>query len=145
MVKIDASGVIQWQKTIGGSGWDELRSIQQTSDGGYVLGGTSESNIGGNKTQNSEGGWDYWVVKLSPPVSVPPGIKPKETLVIHPNPTTGKFEVCGLEFEVGEVQVFDLLGNLVLRTEEREVDLSSYPAGIYMVRVGEAVRKLVLN
>ena len=28
----------QWDKTIGGSGIDELSYIQQTSDGGYVLG-----------------------------------------------------------------------------------------------------------
>ena len=64
VVKLDASGVIQWQNTIGGSGFDRLFSIQQTSDGGYVLGGYSYSNISGDKTENSQGSADYWVVKL---------------------------------------------------------------------------------
>ncbi|MBP7713944.1 MAG: T9SS type A sorting domain-containing protein [Bacteroidota bacterium] len=64
VVKLNASGNIQWQNTIGGSGYDQLYSIQQTSDGGYILGGYSESNISGDKTENSQGFDDYWVVKL---------------------------------------------------------------------------------
>ena len=64
VVKLDASGNIQWQNTIGGNGFDELISLQQTADGGYILGGYSVSNISGDKTENSQGGKDYWVVKL---------------------------------------------------------------------------------
>ena len=64
VVKLDTSGAIQWQNTIGGTGYDNLYSIQQTSDGGYFLGGRSESDISGDKTENSQGSFDYWVVKL---------------------------------------------------------------------------------
>ena len=64
VVKLNTSGVIQWQNTIGGSANDLLRSIQQTNDGGYILGGFSQSNISGDKTENSQGIDDYWVVKL---------------------------------------------------------------------------------
>ena len=63
VVKIDAAGNIQWQNTIGGSGADYLRSIQQTADGGYILGGYSYSYISGDKTETSIGGSDYWLVK----------------------------------------------------------------------------------
>ncbi|HKR03173.1 MAG TPA: T9SS type A sorting domain-containing protein [Bacteroidia bacterium] len=63
VVHIDSLGNIIWQNTIGGSGDDELYSIQQTSDGGYILGGHSESNISGDKTEAGKGGWDYWLVK----------------------------------------------------------------------------------
>ncbi|MBL0052460.1 MAG: hypothetical protein IPP29_13590 [Bacteroidetes bacterium] len=55
---------IQWQNTIGGNNWDELHCITPTPDGGYILGGYSTSNISGDKTENSNGGWDYWVVKI---------------------------------------------------------------------------------
>lgn len=65
IVKIDASGNIMWQKTIGGSGSDSVFSIKQTADGGYILGGTSDSNISGDKTENSRGGLDYWILKLN--------------------------------------------------------------------------------
>jgi len=64
VVKIDATGNIQWQNTIGGNSWDELESIEQTSDGGYILGGASYSYNSGDKTENSQGDFDYWVVKL---------------------------------------------------------------------------------
>jgi hypothetical protein len=64
VVKLDTAGKIQWDKTIGGTANDYLYSIQQTSDGGYILGGYSESNISGNKTENMIGNGDYWVVKL---------------------------------------------------------------------------------
>ncbi|MDQ3291941.1 MAG: hypothetical protein M3Q05_11700, partial [Bacteroidota bacterium] len=54
-----------WDKTIGGSDWDVLSIVQQTQDGGYILGGYSYSNISGDKSQNNKGGYDYWVVKLN--------------------------------------------------------------------------------
>ncbi|QHT70248.1 T9SS type A sorting domain-containing protein [Rhodocytophaga rosea] len=37
----------------------------QTSDGGYLLAGRSDSGIGGDKSQASQGGTDYWMVKVS--------------------------------------------------------------------------------
>jgi hypothetical protein len=64
VVKIDASGNKQWDKTFGGSNQDYLSSLQQTTDGGYILGGYSSSGSGGEKTQPSQGSFDYWVVKI---------------------------------------------------------------------------------
>nr|MBK9653885.1 hypothetical protein [Bacteroidota bacterium] len=64
VVKIDSLGAIVWQNTIGGSNNDYLNSITPTPDGGYVLGGGSSSNISGDKTENSNGTYDYWVVKI---------------------------------------------------------------------------------
>jgi hypothetical protein len=63
ILKLDINGNIQWQKTIGGSGVDRLNSIRQTTDDGYILGGYSDSNISGDKSENSRGGMDYWIVK----------------------------------------------------------------------------------
>ncbi len=63
IVKTDALGNIQWQNTIGGNQYDQLTSIEQTNDGGYILGGQSYSDISGDKSENSNGVWDYWIVK----------------------------------------------------------------------------------
>lgn len=64
IVKVDGSGNILWQKTIGGSGQDFIFSIKPTTDGGYIVGAASDSNISGDKTENSRGGLDYWIFKL---------------------------------------------------------------------------------
>ncbi len=64
IVKLDSRGNIQFDKTIGGSNNDGLTALQQTSDGGYILAGDSRSNKSGNKSENSRGGTDYWIVKL---------------------------------------------------------------------------------
>ena len=53
---------IQWQRCYGGSGDDEATSIQQTSDGGYVVAGFSNSNDG--DITNNHGGYDYWILKI---------------------------------------------------------------------------------
>ncbi len=65
VVKVDSLGVLEWENTIGGTQEDNLYSIEQTSDGGYILGGMSRSNISPDKTENSLGSGDYWVVKLN--------------------------------------------------------------------------------
>lgn len=64
ILKLDSAGNIQWQRTIGGSGNDNLSAISQMANGNYIGGGSSNSNISGNKTENSKGGSDYWVFEL---------------------------------------------------------------------------------
>ncbi len=66
IVKLKASGGIKWQKVYGGNLDDDLVSIVQTSDGGYLVGGISSSGISGNKTETNLGGTDFWVLKLDP-------------------------------------------------------------------------------
>ncbi len=65
VVKIDSDGRKQWDKTFGGTGLEDLKSIIPTADGGYILGGMSASGIGGDKTQENRGGSDYWIVKVN--------------------------------------------------------------------------------
>jgi hypothetical protein len=56
--------LIQWQKSFGGSGCEKAFTTQQTSDGGYIIGGSSNSLNDGDVT-GSNGDWDYWIVKLN--------------------------------------------------------------------------------
>jgi hypothetical protein len=43
LIKTDSTGDTLWTKTFGGSGDDENYSVQQTMDGGYIIGGYSDS------------------------------------------------------------------------------------------------------
>lgn len=60
--KLDNNGIVQWQKTYGGTGNDTAMSVQMTSDGGYIIGGNTESSNG--DVTGYKGGMDYWVLKL---------------------------------------------------------------------------------
>lgn len=63
VVKLSSSGDIQWQKALGGTGDENVYSIQQTSDGGYIVVGDTNSNNG--DVTGNHGGYDAWVVKLT--------------------------------------------------------------------------------
>ncbi|MDR2522181.1 MAG: hypothetical protein LBC93_00540 [Synergistaceae bacterium] len=56
---------IEWQKCLGGSDYEEASSIQQTSDGGYIVAGFTQSTDG--DVVGYHGGYvpDVWVVKLN--------------------------------------------------------------------------------
>ena len=56
ILKLDESGDIIWQKTYGGTANDVARSIQQTTDGGYI--------VAGYTTFLGEVNGDFWVLKL---------------------------------------------------------------------------------
>ena len=63
VVKLSNAGIIQWQKTLGGTQEDYAYSIQQTIDGGYIVVGNTGSNDG--DVTGNHGGSDMWIVKLS--------------------------------------------------------------------------------
>jgi Secretion system C-terminal sorting domain len=63
IVKISSSGSLQWQKTLGGANLDQAKSIQPTSDGGYIVAGYTNSTNG--DVTGNHGDYDVWVVKLS--------------------------------------------------------------------------------
>lgn len=48
LVKADKYGALVWQKTIGGADWDFAHSMKQTSDGGFIIAGTTYSFGHGN-------------------------------------------------------------------------------------------------
>jgi hypothetical protein len=62
VVKLDVTGIIQWQKCLGGTNQDQATSIWQTSDGGFTVAGVVGSNDG--DVTGNHGAEDYWVVKL---------------------------------------------------------------------------------
>lgn len=63
IVKLDKNRVKQWDKTYGGASGDVLTCAQQTTDGGYILGGYSFSGESADKIGYNRGAVDYWVVK----------------------------------------------------------------------------------
>jgi len=63
IVKIDSEGKLEWEKTYGGSSYDEASFVKQTAYGEYVVTGTTHSQ-NGDITKN-HGRDDFWVLKLN--------------------------------------------------------------------------------
>jgi len=57
LVKTDENGGMEWSETYGGEADDVGRSVIQTADGGFVLGGTTESF--------GAGGEDFWLIRTN--------------------------------------------------------------------------------
>ena len=57
VLKLNSTGRIVWEKTVGGSRGDRAYSIIQTSDDGYAVAGYTHSK--------GSGGSDFWVLKLN--------------------------------------------------------------------------------
>ncbi|MBQ9470586.1 MAG: T9SS type A sorting domain-containing protein, partial [Bacteroidales bacterium] len=72
----------------------------------------------------------------------------QEVLSCYPNPTDGVVWVKDMPTSVikYEVQVYNANGLLLRRIAPQEhvlIDLSAYPAGLYIIRVGNAMAKVV--
>ncbi|MBT8302668.1 MAG: hypothetical protein KJO63_15195, partial [Maribacter sp.] len=62
LLKLDAEGNLEWNRTYGGSKDDRGQSLAQTQDGGYILTGYAMSDDGDGS--NNEGFHDNWILKL---------------------------------------------------------------------------------
>ena len=124
MVKTDKEGQYEWSKTFGGSGAEELRAVIQTNEGGFLLGGKSDSGVSGDRTQPSQGGTDYWLVKVTPEaksivaereamVIAEPETKVElVTLTVYPNPAQEKVTVSFTlpQTQAATIKVYDSQG-----------------------------------
>ncbi len=63
LIKTDGAGNEQWNKTFGGSDGDQSFSVRQTSDGGYILVGETESYGAVGIDEHGYPYTDVWLIK----------------------------------------------------------------------------------
>lgn len=64
VVKLNVCGAIEWELSLGGTGYESARDIEQTADGGYIVLGETNSTDGG-VAAGYGGTKDIWLIRLS--------------------------------------------------------------------------------
>jgi len=144
LIKIDSLGNTQWTKTIGGVEDDYGKYVQVTSDGGYIVTGSTYSY--------GQGESDVWVIKLAPDPLL--DIEPNNNIVISdyklaqnfPNPfnpvTTISYSIP-IVSQV-ELVIYNTLGEKIKKLVNEEQDTGFYnvnfnaerlASGIYLYRI----------
>ncbi len=139
ILNLDSGLNILWQKDIGGSQNEYINDFMKINSNEYIIASTSNSNISGDKTENSRGGYDVWLITLN----VATGIIEHQTvrLFTYPNPVTG---ILHLDFDYTPVKnhtvlvLYDMQGKEVYRSAAEQyntIDLSKWANGTYVVQV----------
>lgn len=137
-VKLNDVGIIEWQNTIGGEG-TEIGGISiQTSDGDFLTGGASASNISGDKSENSRGGFDYWIIKHDSTLGIQENSFANE-ITIYPNPVKNTLQINTQDKIIDRINIYSVLGSRVRKLAvdivSPTVDVSSLASGVYYVQL----------
>jgi hypothetical protein len=116
LIRTNANGDTLWTRTFGGTANDASGSVQQTTDGGYVIAGITDSY--------GAGGADVYLIKTDslgrvaveePKAS--PTRRPNLTITCQPNPATGTTTIHLTPFASRRsplaLRIFDAQGRLV--------------------------------
>ena len=131
VVKLTSLGIIEGQKCLGGSGTDGGLSIQQTTDGGYILTGVTQSNDGDVSGNHGGAGNDAWIVKLTSDLAT--NNFAINTITTYPNPMQNTLHV-EIEKEFTGT-IFDITGKTLMTINTKDIDVSSLTAGIYLIDI----------
>lgn len=142
-VRFSSDGTLLWQKCLGGGGGEYGRSIQRTSENGFVIAGYSNGNGGdvSGSPQGAEIGGNIWVVKLGPS-EVGIAEEPRPMLNIAPNPACSLVTIgfAGTS-SVREIAILDATGRTTMAqppatsTGSLTVDVSGHEPGLYLLQV----------
>ena len=135
VVKLNSSGVLLWEKMIGGSGSDNPNSIQQTSDGGYIIAGESRSSDFDALNSGGHGNVDYWVVKLAPDALATSTFE-KNNIVIYPNPVCDVLQIqTPNNITITKATILAINGQVVLEQTQNTntINVENLAQGIYIL------------
>lgn len=139
LMKVDADGYMEWQKTIGSTGEDEGIAIAQTADGGFIVAGANWAADG--DADSNQGFSDMWVIKFESLTTAARRYDTPDQLRVYPNPGRGAFQLQSDEMIDFNVEVFNVYGQLLYRRQTDEtLDLQFLPTGTYWLRVKQGGR-----
>jgi hypothetical protein len=151
VVKLSATGTLQWENCYGGSNYDGAGSIQQTFDSNFVVAGYTNSDD--SEVTANMGGTDIWLVKLGDTLRTDTTgtdstkaavnkINSNATVSYYPNPATTQLTVTSSAI-IDNMGVIDMTGQVVYRntfhSTTAQCNIEDVPPGIYFVVVNGGI------
>lgn len=85
-------------------------------------------------------GQPCWPLSISNPTN-----EGDEILEVYPNPSNDKIKVESRKYKDAIKQLYNSIGQLMLSTKENEIDVSNLSSGIYYIRCGNSVKKVMIE
>jgi len=139
VLQLYSNNDISWQKCLGGSSYDDATSIEQTTDGGYIVAGYTQS-ISGDVSHN-HGPSDFWAVKLGKPAAVSKLNAATPIINIYPNPSHSTFTLQYHLSTEATVTVTDVAGKIIStiplpkNTTQTIINAAAWQPGVYFYSV----------
>ncbi len=148
--KIDSLGNKLWSKYYGGNLRDEAQILRKTNDGGYIILGNTWS-FGGMQRM--------YLAKLDSAFNVyGAGIGNQaynntynNGFKVFPNPTTNMLTIQYSSSHKNELHIYNTLGEIIYKENwfanqtQKSIDISTLPKGIYIIKIGDGVQKIVIE
>ncbi len=133
ILKLNSSGNLVWQTSLGGTDDDYAYAIEPTTGGGFIAGGYTYSTDGDVASRHTDA--EYWMVKLNPDPTAVSNINTPETFFLSPNPATTEVRIQTSE-PIRAVLLTDISGKVVFRGGNITViPTAALANGLYFVRV----------
>jgi hypothetical protein len=139
MIKINDTGDLQWEKSIGGSDFDVNRSILKISENEFKLAGTTSSNDG--YISGNHGDDDLWLADFEIlNTGVNDGTFRGCKISVAPNPAKNYFALTNAPESSGKYSytLMDMSGRLVINGTLQiyeKVNIEGIPKGSYIVQI----------
>ncbi len=152
IVKYDASGNVLWAKSAGGTSDEGGFSVSTDAGGNVFMAGYFRSAtipFGSTTLTNAGGGvTDIFIAKLSGTTGIEE-ITNTSHFQLYPNPTTSSFTIQHSTHQKEELTIYNVLGEQVYKDiwhaaqTQQTIYVAHLPKGLYIVRIGDAVQKVV--
>ena len=63
-------------------------------------------------------------------------------LIIYPNPTTGIVQIKNISNIFNGMDIYNIQGKMLISTSDVEIDISTYPDGVYLFRSKDSNGKI---
>ena len=160
VVKLDSSGGVKWDKTIGGSNYDYAYSIKEIKPNYYNVAGFSSSGVSGDKTLALIGANDFWIVQLkyvpvagaseASLISENRIIQPAKaaSFTVYPNPA--KYVLHVETGEAATLIIIDETGRQVMSQRvagKADIAVLQLTAGIYYIKNASTneIKKIIVT